>query len=62
MFLTAVMLVVIVLSYILMLGLVKFAGSIIDKEPTPKLRGAAPSDAEGERKLTLEPLEGTRRS
>ena len=62
MFLTAVMLVVIVLSYVLMFGLVKFAGRIIDKEPAPKLRGAAPSGAEGERKLSLEPLEGALRS
>ena len=56
MLLTAVMLAVIVLSYVLMLGLVKFAGRIIDKEPTPKLRDAAPSGAEGERELSLEPL------
>jgi len=62
MLLTAVMLAVIVLSYVLMLGLVKFAGRIIDKEPAPRLRGAAPSGAEDERKLSLEPLEGASRS
>ena len=55
MFLTAVMLAVIVLSYVLMLGLVKFAGRIIDKEPAPGLRGALPPDAEVERDISLEP-------
>ena len=62
MFLTAVMLAVIVLSYVLMLGLVKFAGRIIDKDPAPRLRGAAPSDAEDKRKLSLESLESASRS
>ena len=57
MFLTAVMLAVIVLSYVLMAGLVKFAGRIIDKEPAPRLRGAAPSGAEDKRKLSVQPLE-----
>ena len=39
MFLTVVMLAVIVLSYVLMLGLVKFAGRIIDREPEPGKAG-----------------------
>ena len=60
MFLTAVMLAVIVLSFDLMAGLVKFAGRIIDKEQAPKLRSAAPLGAEGN--LSLEPLEGASRS
>ena len=62
MLLTVVMLAVIVLSYVMMLGLVKFAGRIIDKEPAPRLRGEAPPSTEGERKLSLEPLEGASRS
>jgi len=41
---------------------VNFAGRIIDKETAPKLRGAAPSGAEGERKLSLEPMEGAWRN
>ena len=61
MLLTAVMLAVIVLSYVLMLGLVKFAGGIIDREPAPRLRSATPSGAEDERKLSLDPLEDASR-
>jgi hypothetical protein len=44
MIMTAVMLLVIVISYLLMLGLVKFAGSVIDKTPAARLRGPAPSN------------------
>jgi len=62
MFLTAAMLLVIVLSYVLMFGLVKFAGRIIDRETAPKPRGAAPSSTEGERKLSRELLDSSLRS
>lgn len=41
---TAVMLLVIVLSYLLMLGLVKFAGGVIDKGPAARVRGPIPSN------------------
>jgi hypothetical protein len=43
MIMMALMLLVIVVSYLLMLGLVKFAESVIDK--APKLRDAIPSDS-----------------
>ena len=62
MFLTAAMLLVIVLSYVLMFGLVKFASRIIDREAAPKPRGAAPSGAEGERKFFREMLESALRN
>jgi hypothetical protein len=42
MIMTTVMLLVIVLSYLLMLGLVKFASSVIDKVPAARLRSPAP--------------------
>jgi hypothetical protein len=45
MFTMALMLFVIVVSYLLMLGLVKFAEGVIDKSPPAKLRDAAPSEA-----------------
>ena len=46
MFMMALMLFVIVVSYLLMLGLVKFAEGVIDKSLPAKLRdAAAPSDA-----------------
>jgi hypothetical protein len=44
MILQAFMLLVIVLSYLLMLGLVKFAEVVIDKALPAKLRDAVPSD------------------
>jgi len=44
MIMTALMLFVIVVSYLLMLGLVKFAESAIDKALPAKLRDAIPSD------------------
>ena len=45
MFTMALMLFVIVVSYLLMLGLVKFAEGVIDKSPPAKLRDSAPSEA-----------------
>ena len=44
MFMMALMLFVIVVSYLLMFGLVKFAESVIDKALLAKLRDAIPSD------------------
>ena len=44
MIMMALMLFVIVVSYLLMLGLVKFAESVIDKALPAKLRDAIPSD------------------
>jgi hypothetical protein len=44
MVLMALMLFVIVVFYLLMLGLVKFAEGVIDKGLSAKLRGAIPSD------------------
>jgi hypothetical protein len=43
MIMMALMLFVIVVSYLLMLGLVKFAEGIIDKAPPARLRAAIPS-------------------
>ena len=45
MFMMALMLFVIVVSYLLMLGLVKFAEGVIDKSLPAELRDAAPSEA-----------------
>ena len=47
MIMMALMLFVIVVSYVLMLGLVKFAESVIDKALPAKLRDAIPSDTNG---------------
>jgi hypothetical protein len=44
MFMMALMLFVIVVSYLLMFGLVKFAESVIDKALLARLRDAVPSD------------------
>ena len=44
MIMMALMLFVIVVSYLLMLGLVKFAEGVIDKALPAKLRDAIPSD------------------
>jgi hypothetical protein len=44
MFLMALMLLVIVVSYILLLGLVKFAEGVIDKGLPARLRDTVPSD------------------
>jgi hypothetical protein len=44
MILMAFMLLVIVVSYLLMLGMVKFAEGVIDKGLPTKLRDAIPSD------------------
>jgi hypothetical protein len=41
----ALMLLVIVVSYLLMLGLVKFAEGVIDKALPARLRDAVPSDS-----------------
>jgi hypothetical protein len=43
MIMMALMLLVIVFSYLLMLGLVKFAEGVIDKAPPARLRDAIPS-------------------
>ena len=45
MIMMALMLLVIVVSYLLMLGLVKFADGVIDKALTARLRDAVPSDS-----------------
>ena len=45
MIMMAVMLFVIVVSYLVMLGLVKFAESVIGKALSARLRGAVPSDS-----------------
>jgi hypothetical protein len=44
MIMTALMLLVIIVSYLLMLGLVKFAESVINKVLPARLRDAVPSD------------------
>jgi hypothetical protein len=44
MIIMALMLLVIVVSYLLMLGLVKFAEGVIDRALPTKLRDAIPSD------------------
>ena len=45
MIMMALMLFVIVVSYLLMLGLVKFAEGVIDKTLPARLRDAVPSDS-----------------
>ena len=45
MIIMALMLLVIVVSYLLMLGLVKFAEGVIDKALSARLRDAVPSDS-----------------
>ena len=45
MIMMALMLFVIVVSYLLMLGLVKFAEGVIDKAVPARLRDAVPSDS-----------------
>ena len=44
MIMMALMLLVLVVSYLVMLGLVKFAESVINKALPARLRDAAPSD------------------